>query len=1198
MRGIARFFEPILHRTYGSIGLYCSRYPYLIISAVLVALVALCIGIHTTEHEHNLNDLLIARRGRINREKNFYADNFELISPVLSSVIITAKEGVDILSVEALDEVYELQRHIREFTFEYKPGVNVSLEQFCFRRANANPSEPCFQSSILESFQEGAVFNVGGELNTDYAALFATRPSYRDFDFSNDFTRTFIASTNLNPDSLLLGKFETAEDQDTITSVPALQIAFGAKSPQGLQQDGLQYFQWVEREVDTGDQFCPDVSACEACANTLQPAQFIGAGCTFDGSSTQAESCCSFLEIVRASPCIEVILEQRAELEPTANSLLTACNLPTVEVSVRCRNQDLYIDQSGPPAVCVCLEGNSPACSNAAPAFIAQNPQYAEVFSNAVNGTEEDVAELARTLMEDIGCPAPSPAEARAPTVETVQTSTAAEPGTQYEAIVRVNHEETDTIDKARRVMHEWEKAWRDQMWERAAEFNYIGVTWITATSLDDEVRQAAEAEFGLIILGYCLVLLYLAMFCTFDWKWGKLNFTKLPPGPGISALCFFSVLLSVVAAMGVAGYVSAVSSFKVTFITIQMLPLLMLGLGVNDFFVLVSATKLVLLRPDRPKTTSEIMYEMMAIGGTSITLSSATNTCAFSLATQSPVPVVLYFSVHMAVGVVIAYIVSITVIPSLISISVQRFIDGKSDPLFALFGIKPLESPETAKEPVQGEIEGVVSAFIRKYRWIITAVVIAIFGVWMGFAVHGIVHFDQGVDYTRAVEKGSYPYNYLTNLQDHFDTNQINIVFRSSVNYSEPADFQSARTSEYEYVSQGYRVEEQLMTSSWLEFYTRYVEEKFCSNEVCMDMVHWYYDGFSSPEFAHPNRNICADAESATECQNLCQNHCPQGPVDSEYRCQYVADRNECYCPYRPMLIPQFFYENPPGFDSRIRSYWTDFLTTTATGLASRVFVNFDPNTVTERNQLGVPEATRAYVYTRGLQDVPHQLDHINRGREILDRQSIDTYAFDYRIYGRGDHYNDIVLDTVQAVGISLAVAAAVMMPLIAHWFAAIIVSICVSFSVVLAAGTTSWTVLNMEYSVYVAFIITVGLAVEFCAHITRDFMLTSGDRLTRVLHAMRTMGVAVLNGGITTFLGILPSAISDLPSIHDRLFVQYSCVVLAGTFTGLVILPTVLSLIGPPAFESEKEQKPLVIDEENQNRTEVEIEMRNTNN
>jgi len=268
-------------------------------------------------------------------------------------------------------------------------------------------------------------------------------------------------------------------------------------------------------------------------------------------------------------------------------------------------------------------------------------------------------------------------------------------------------------------------------------------------------------------------------------------------------------------------------------------------------------------------------------------------------------------------------------------------------------------------------------------------------------------------------------------------------------------------------------------------------------------------------------------------------------------------------------MLQSRLFYENPDGFDSRIVSYWSDFLVNSTVGRASRQFINLDEEMATEKNPMGIPEASRSYVYARGIDQIVHQVDHIKDGREVLDRQEIDVYAFDYVVYGIGGQYEDLALKTVEAVGISMAVATVVMLPLILNAWTAVIISCCVLLAVLLTAGTSSWTILNFSFSMYMAFIAAVGLSVEFCAHIARDFMLTSGDRMTRVLHALRTMGVAVLNGGITTFLGILPASLSNVPLIHDQLFIQFSIIVLSGLFIGLLFLPTVLSLIGPPAFK-----------------------------
>ena len=1239
--GIASYAEPAFHRAFGSIGISVSRRPRLIIALFVAVLVAFCGGLWTFDTEIRVNELLVARRGRIDGEKNYFIDNFDLISPVLNSVIVTPKPGVDIFSTDALDEVYALQEQIRTFAFDYK-GRQVSLEQFCFKTVDGDPAEPCWQTSLLESFREGAVFNVGGENNTDYAVLFQAKPSYRDFNFSRDLTRSFIAQTNLNPDSLMLGGFEVdPEDQDTITHVGALQILFGSSSPKKLRQRGLQYYEWREKEVN--EDACSNPSTCVECATNLQATAFVAAGCTIDGAASQPQSCCDVAAPVRQSPCVETIFELRPEVAPIANQIFTACGFAAVEVQPRCQNLELIVGERAAattPEVCVCLAGASDACTTAATAFVAENQEYQETFLAAGGGDEDAIAEMGRLLVEEVGCPLPADADAEeepicscladvtsttctdaalaygqenpdqvglfaaalegdtdaqtelgallvsefgceVPESTADPTSAEAQPQVadadtpiQYEAIVTEVRDLTDTIDKARDLVHEWEKAWRDGMDDVAARFQYINVVWLTDSSIDDEVEAAAQAEFGLFFLGFALVLVYIMIFVTLDWKPTGVRLAYNPPGPGISALCFFIILLSVGATLGVAGYMSSLTSFKISSTTVQMVPLLMLGLGVNDFFVLCSAFKSVLLRPDRPAGLEGVMYEAMAIGGTSITLSSATNAVAFALGTLSPVPIVLWFSVQMTVGIAIAYIVSIFAVPSLLSFAVRRHLDGEPDFLLALFGVR-LPEPSVQEENAQEEKEGVFSQTIRSFRWPLTFSTFAVFAVWMAFGIYYTISFEQGLDLSESVSPKSYTYDYLTTSEDYFDTSQINIVFRDSVDYTDPQEFEAARQSEYEYVDGGYRTEERLMSQSWMDFYTQYVEAKFCSNEICMDEVHWYYDGFSSADFAHPSKNICAGVASAEECEQRCETHCPQAAVGMRERCQYKKDSMECYCPYRPMLTQRNFYENPEGFDSKIESYWVDFLNNTATGRASRVFINLDEETTTERNTFGTPKGTRSYVYARGLTSVPSQLDHLQEGRDILDRQSIEVYPFDYVVYAIGEQYEDLALKTVEAIGISMAVATVVMLPLIVNVFAALIVSVCVLLSVLLTVGMTSWTVIDLEYSAYVAFIVTVGLSVEFCAHIARDFMLAEGDRLTRSIHALQTMGIAVFNGGVTTFLGILPSALSDYPAISNRLFVQYSISTIAGMFTGLLLLPTILSLIGPPSSSPEEPNK-----------------------
>lgn len=79
------------------------------------------------------------------------------------------------------------------------------------------------------------------------------------------------------------------------------------------------------------------------------------------------------------------------------------------------------------------------------------------------------------------------------------------------------------------------------------------------------------------------------------------------------------------------------------------------------------------------------------------------------------------------------------------------------------------------------------------------------------------------------------------------------------------------------------------------------------------------------------------------------------------------------------------------------------------------------------------------------------------------------------------------------------------------------------------------------------------------------REFMMTAGNRATRSREALKNMGVAAFNGGITTFLGLLPVAWTQFPYFQVYFFRQYSLIVGVGLFIGLGLLPVLLSLFGP---------------------------------
>jgi len=94
------------------------------------------------------------------------------------------------------------------------------------------------------------------------------------------------------------------------------------------------------------------------------------------------------------------------------------------------------------------------------------------------------------------------------------------------------------------------------------------------------------------------------------------------------------------------------------------------------------------------------------------------------------------------------------------------------------------------------------------------------------------------------------------------------------------------------------------------------------------------------------------------------------------------------------------------------------------------------------------------------------------------------------------------------------------------------------------------------------------VGVSVEFCAHIMRFFMVFTGARHDRANQALRLMAYPIINGCITTFIGVFPMAFAKFPYFTLYFFYQYIIILVAGVFNGVFFLPVFLSWFGPPTL------------------------------
>ncbi|KAH6556025.1 hypothetical protein KP509_1Z210000 [Ceratopteris richardii] len=100
---------------------------------------------------------------------------------------------------------------------------------------------------------------------------------------------------------------------------------------------------------------------------------------------------------------------------------------------------------------------------------------------------------------------------------------------------------------------------------------------------------------------------------------------------------------------------------------------------------------------------------------------------------------------------------------------------------------------------------------------------------------------------------------------------------------------------------------------------------------------------------------------------------------------------------------------------------------------------------------------------------------------------------------------------------------------------------------------------------------VMSTGIAVEFCVHLTHSFSILGGSRSERAAKALSTMGASVFSGiTITKLVGVLVLFFSRSEIFEVYYFRMYLALVVLGFMHGLIFLPVFLSFCGPPPLLS----------------------------
>jgi hypothetical protein len=192
-------------------------------------------------------------------------------------------------------------------------------------------------------------------------------------------------------------------------------------------------------------------------------------------------------------------------------------------------------------------------------------------------------------------------------------------------------------------------------------------------------------------------------------------------------------------------------------------------------------------------------------------------------------------------------------------------------------------------------------------------------------------------------------------------------------------------------------------------------------------------------------------------------------------------------------------------------------------------------------------------------------QLEAMRWLKKIIKDEDFDGMAFALaQPYSRWEIDEVIGWELQRNLVIAIVCVLITTFVLIADLCSCILVLTTILLNLVNVVGYMHFWGLTIDIVAATNIIISVGLCVDFSAHIAHSFLnQPQKTRADRMVAALTSIGPAVFNGGISTLIAII-MLISSQSHVFISYFKIFFLMIIFGLFHGLILLPVILSLVG----------------------------------